>query len=57
VDTGFGCRVYGPDGGIWGLGLPLFHESGAENGISNAGSPINALLAACGNSEIADQNM
>jgi hypothetical protein len=33
------CALQHPDGGP-----PLFHDTGAENGISDAGAPINALL-------------
>jgi hypothetical protein len=44
IDDGYGCRVYNPDGGKWTLGAPFFHETGAENGISDLGSPINALV-------------
>ena len=38
------CPTFGPDGGIKPDEFPLFHEAGAENGISNLGSPINALI-------------
>jgi hypothetical protein len=38
------CPFFGPDGGIKPDQFPLFHESGSENGISNLGSPINALV-------------
>ncbi len=38
------CPFFGPDGGLK-LDQPvLFHEPGQENGISNLGSPINALV-------------
>jgi hypothetical protein len=38
------CPSFGPDGGIKADSFPLFHGTGAENGISDLGSPINALL-------------
>ncbi len=38
------CPFFGPDGGIKPDDFPLFHGTGAENGISNLGSPINALV-------------
>jgi len=38
------CPTFGPDGGIKPDEIPFFHETGAENGISNLGAPINSLI-------------
>jgi hypothetical protein len=38
------CPFFGADGGIKPDEFPLFHGTGPENGISDFGSPINALV-------------
>jgi hypothetical protein len=38
------CPTFGPDGGIKPDQIPFFHDTGAENGISNLGAPINSLI-------------
>jgi len=38
------CPFFGPDGGTKPDEFPLFHGTGPENGISDLGSPINALV-------------